>query len=412
MTNEIMNVSIDWPVGRGDRPYYLDESAQSADEGTILHMCTAPMPLTQVTPHDLAPARKRDWPQVYPAITDCHLFEIYTRVHETGLPNMIGLRLPVPSMLNFAAWHSVATGHADDLYVLDGIKFGFPLHYVGPALLRENRDAYSSAKQYWSHVQHYVRIESQNKAMLGPFESPPFLPWTNISPVMTRPKAGSAKRRVIVDLSFPDGDNVNAYVHKNMILGCFHEHRLPLVRDTIAVIEDMDYEVKLGTLDIERAYRNIPVCPLDLPLLGIKIAGKIYIDAAMPFGARNSSLNMQLIAQFIVWALQARGVTCQMYLDDMVVQLSPYQDFHSRFAEIMALYRALGLPISYSKLQTPADTITYLGIHIDVPSRLLSWLIRASQEAAAPTCTGHMSLYTLHLSPRPTISPPWRPSTA
>lgn len=134
----------------------------------------------------------------------------------------------------------------------------------------------------------------------------------------------------------------------------------------------MDYQVKLATLDVERAYRNIPVCPLDLPLLGIKVGGRFFIDAAMPFGARNSSLNMQKVAQFMLRALSAHGIECQMYLDDMVLQLSPYQDFHARFAEVMALYRALGLPISYAKLQTPADAIVYLGIHIDVPARMLS----------------------------------------
>lgn len=81
--------------------------------------------------------------------------------------------------------------------------------------------------------------------------------------------------------------------------------------DTLNQVEKMGYRVLLGTIDIERAYRNIPVCPLDLPLLGIRVDGRVFIDAAMPFGARNSSLNMQLIAQFIVRTLQARGINCQ-----------------------------------------------------------------------------------------------------
>lgn len=223
-------------------------------------------------------------------------------------------------------------------------------------------------------------METENRALLGPFSSQPFMPWTNISPIMTRPKADSAKRRIIVDLSFPEGDNVNAYVHKNRLFGVFHEHRLPTVLDTIQVVERMDYQVKLAMLDVERAYRNIPVCPLDLPLLGIKVGNSFFIDAAMPFGARNSSLNMQMVAQFIVRALQKRGLDYQMYLDDMVLQLSPYQDYHARFAEVMDLYRALGLPISYAKLQTPADAIIYLGIHIDVLARLLTIPLKKIQE--------------------------------
>lgn len=81
---------------------------------------------------------------------------------------------------------------------------------------------------------------------------------------------------------------------------------------------------------------------------------------------------MQRIAQFLVRALNARQILCQMYLDGMVLQHSDHEDYHGRFSEITALYRALGLPISYGKLQTPAEVIKYLGIIIDVPGRTLS----------------------------------------
>lgn len=156
-----------------------------------------------------------------------------------------------------------------------------------------------------------------------------------------------------MDLSFPHGNNVNAFVHKNVLLGQYHEHRLPTVQDTVAALEERGFRALLATIDIERVYRNVPVCPLDLPLLGIQVAGQVYINTAMPFGARNSSLNMQLMAQFVVRALEVRGITCQMYLDDMVIQLSPDEDYNSRFREVLALYRFLGLPISYSNCSLP-----------------------------------------------------------
>lgn len=374
-----MNISIEWPRGRGQVSPPLDETGEFPPEDFDTSIVDTHHP-TYLTPSELAPSRKKEWPNISPHIASCELFQIYQRLRATGLPNMMGLRIPVPSMLNIHIWESSATGHQDDAYVLDGIRFGFPLHYTGPALYRENREAHSSAQQHWTHVNRYVEVELQNKALIGPFAVPPFVPWTNISPIMTRPKSDSAKRRIIVDLSFPSGNNVNAYIHKNIILGSFHEHRLPTVRDTLQVVEQMDFRVKLATLDVERAYRNIPVCPLDLPLLGIKVGDSYFIDAAMPFGARNSSLNMQLVAQYIVRALQARGLDCQMYLDDMVLQLSPHQDYHARFTEVMMLYRALGLPISYAKLQAPADVVTYLGIRIDVPHRTISIPVKKISE--------------------------------
>lgn len=256
--------------------------------------------------------------------------------------------------------------------MLDGITYGFPLHYLGPPLSRSNKALHASAELYIGQIYQYLRVETQNKAMLGPFDCSPFNQWTNISPLMSRPKADPGKRRIIVDLSFPRGDNVNAYVQKNLVFGQYWDHRLPTVQDAVAAIERMGFRTLLATIDIERAYRNIPVCPLDFPLLGIRVGNKTYIDVAMPFGARNSSLNMQCIAQYVVRALHMRDISCQMYLDDMILQLAPGQDAHARFAEVLALYRSLGLPISYSKLQPPAEHIIYLGVHIDIRARMLS----------------------------------------
>lgn len=381
---DLMNISIDWPYGRGNAKEPRVELDDEICDESVDFMCTeldnGGSCHVDMDPYVLAPGRAADWPHVRNDELHNDLLQIYQRVRDSGLPNIVGCRIPVPSQLNPPAWKSVATGHPEDRYVIDGICFGFPLHYVGPALPRPNRDAHPSAKQFIHHVHRYVDAETKNHAMLGPYDTSPFIQWTNFSPVMTRPKADSSKRRTIIDLSFPEGNNVNAFVFKNRIFGKYYDHRLPTVADTLLQIERMGYRVMLGTIDIERAYRNIPVCPLDLPLLGIRVGGKVFIDAAMPFGARNSSLNMQLIAQFIVRAIQARGISCQMYLDDMVVQLDHNEDFHTRFREIMALYRALGLPISYSKLQLPAEAIVYLGVNIDLPNRMLSIPLKKIRE--------------------------------
>lgn len=354
-----MNISIDWPlvqpVAIPLKFQTLDESAHDISIGgafdDVPHACPRP--------HDLAGQRQTTWPDVHEWAQSNELLRIYTQVKQSGLPNMIGARIPVPSQLKTQVWRAIATGHPDDEYVLDGICFGFPLHYTGPALGRPNKAAHASAQNFPQHVSDYVAVETANRAILGPFHTSPFVQWTNISPIMTRPKGDTSKRRIIVDLSYPQGNNVNAFIHKNTLFGTCCEHRLPTVQDTVQAIE-------------ERAYRNVPVCPLDLPLLGLNVGGQVYIDSAMPFGARNSSLNMQRIAQFLVRALHARQISCQMYLDDMILHLSDQQDYHAVFREVTALYRALGLPISYSKLQPPADVITYLGITISVPDRTLT----------------------------------------
>lgn len=368
-----MNVSVEWGLGRVDRskpPAHWDSSELHNSSVTVLggQEYDGDTP----TPQALAEARRQAWLYVRDELRSVPLLKIYELVRQSGLPNMLAVCHIVPSQLRHSAWNQIATGHSQDSYVLGGIMYGFPLHYIGQALSRENRTSHSSADKYQAQVVKYVECETQNHAMLGPFDASPFRQWTNFSPIMTRPKAEAHKRRIIVDLSFPEGDNVNAFVQKNIVFGRPYDHRLPTVNDTVEALEKKGFRALLATIDIERAYRNVPVCPLDLPLLGIKVADKVYIDAAMPFGARNSSLNMQMIAQFIVRALQIRGISCQMYLDDMIIQLSPEEDYHTRFQEVMALYRFLGLPISYAKIQPPAEQVVYLGINMHIPTRALS----------------------------------------
>lgn len=323
-------------------------------------------------PYELADSGRSDWRDAEDNLINDQIFQIYHQVKLTGLPNMLGARRRVPSLLNHEAWRAVATGHPDDQLVLDGLEFGFPLQYVGSKITRNNRTSHPSAVRHINHVRRYLKTETENRALLGPFPRPPFKQWFNISPIMTRPKSDSTKRRIIVDMSFPRGHNVNDGVNKNVIFGVQHTHNLPTVQDTVRVIQAKNFRVLLATIDIERAYRNIPSCPLDFPLLGISVDGEYYVDAAMPFGARNSSFNMQKVADFIVRALATRGIQCHLYLDDMVLELDQHQDCHSRFMEVIARYRALGLPISYSKIQPPSTQIVYLGIAIDVEHRTLT----------------------------------------
>lgn len=320
----------------------------------------------------LAENRRQTWPQVKSKFADNPYFDIYHRVRESGLPNMLGVRTEVPSMLKYKVWEQTASGHKNDSFILDGIRFGFPVQYMGPPLNRDNKAAHASAKNFETHIKKYVETETANRAMLGPFGESPFSEWLNISPLMTRPKSEPGKRRVIVDLSFPMGNNVNSYVAKNTVFGIALDHRLPKIEDTVRAIQAKGYDVLLASIDVERAYRNVPSCPLDYPLLGIEVSNQVYIDIAMPFGSRVSSLYMQMLADHIVRALEARGITTQMYIDDMIMQLEPGQDPHARFAEVIALYRALGLPVAYSKIQAPAPKITHLGIVIDVQERALS----------------------------------------
>lgn len=60
------------------------------------------------------------------------------------------------------------------------------------------------------------------------------------------------------------------------------------------MVKILQMDVVIAVIDIERAYRNYRSDPIDWPLLVISFDGQFYIDLGLPFGARLSSIYVQV----------------------------------------------------------------------------------------------------------------------
>ena len=82
-----------------------------------------------------------------------------------------------------------------------------------------------------------------------------------VSPLSTRPKRGSMERRVIMDLSFPQGRSVNYGIDKNYY--CGEEVLLTYSTiDTLAKgINELGTGCRVWKKDLLRYFRQIPLCP-------------------------------------------------------------------------------------------------------------------------------------------------------
>ena len=105
----------------------------------------------------------------------------------------------VPTNLNLRAWHEIVVT-PDELQVVAYSTFGFPAVYDGPSP-SPFTDNHTSAKAHPHKVAHYITIDIGHRVMLGPFDHPPFAPWCQINPLLTRAKKDSTSWRVILDLS-------------------------------------------------------------------------------------------------------------------------------------------------------------------------------------------------------------------
>ena len=65
----------------------------------------------------------------------------------------------------------------------------------------------------------------------------------------------------------------------------------------------------MGKMDIQQAYRNIPVVPEDRRLLGMKWQGKVYVDKVLTFRLRLASLISSAIADALQWIMTQHKVT-------------------------------------------------------------------------------------------------------
>lgn len=319
-----------------------------------------PMVRDRLNPYFIAEERRLKWPKIDPNL-GC-VTKIYNTVKAFGLPNSLGAKVPLNSSLRLQNWQALATAHSLDDWLLPMLQYGFPLQYSGPAPTTNHVKNHTSAVQYPSHVSKYIFKELAEGALAGPYDHHPFPEAQYTNPIMSRPKGNSQDRRIIVDLAFPEGFGVNAFVQKNCVFGQHLQHQLPTTEDAIDMARALDLNVVVAVVDIERAYRNYRSDPIDWPLLVITFDNKFYIDLGLPFGARLSSLYVQRIADFVVRTLRAQGIMCAMYLDDLFLACHKDSDAHSQFSQAMFLIRHLGLPINFKKLIPPTTQAVWLGV--------------------------------------------------
>ena len=114
-----------------------------------------------------------------------------------------------------------------------------------------------------------------------------------------------------------------------------------------------------------------PIRSIEADSCMIGVNGNTYLDIAMPFGARMSSLYMQQIAKFITRHLEAKGIDALIYLDDIVGISAPFDKAIADFNYTVDLLAYLGLPLAVGKAVPPTRDIVWLGIRFSIQEKFL-----------------------------------------
>ena len=211
-----------------------------------------------------------------------------------------------------------------------------------------------SATESTDVVEEYLFTEQAAGRVVGPL-APENVPFVQISPFGVIPKSEPGKWHLIVDLSSPEGKSVNDGICKELC-------SLSYVRvdDIVPVIQRLGQGTLLAKLDVQAAYRTVPVHPDDRHLLGMVWKGRIYIDTTLLFGLRFAPKIFNSVADALEWVMQARGVrNVAHYLDDY----SPRSmECAEDLEKALTVCRELGVPVASHKC---VGHLHALGIEVD-----------------------------------------------
>ena len=274
--------------------------------------------------------------------------------------------MDIATPLNPDAWAEALASHPDRTfarYIVDGLSHGFRIGFQRGSPLSSARDNLSSAALHPGIIREYIRKECNLGRMLGPFSSVEALPSLQISKFGVIPKGhNTGEWRLITDLSSPHGASVNDGIDPELT-----SLRYLTIDQVAALAAQHGTGALLAKVDVEAAYRQIPVHPQDRPLQALQWEGSVYVDSQLLFGLRSAPKIFNAVADALEWILCQAGIpTVRHYLDDFIIIALPDFPQCQLCLEILdRICQILGVPMKVQKREGPTTCLIFLGVEID-----------------------------------------------
>ena len=166
-------------------------------------------------------------------------------------------------------------------------------------------------------------------------------PWA--SPiVLVRKKDGSVRPCV-------DYRRVNAVTRKDAF-------PLPRTQDCLDALSG---SIWFSSMDITSAYNQVPVAEKDIPKTAFVTRSGLYEFTTMPFGLCNAPATFERVMELALSGLQ--WTSCLIYLDDVIVFGSSFDEHMSRLRLVLERIKLAGLKLKPSKCHFFQDEVVFLG---------------------------------------------------
>ena len=245
-------------------------------------------------------------------------------------------------------------------YLEEGFTHGFRLGYEGTGQGTASQNL-KSAYEHPEVISGKLGKEYDKGRIAGPFQTPPFHPFF-VSPIGVVPKKQPGSFRIIHHLSHPREASVNAGIPDSNAVVHYAS-----TDDAIQCIKSMGRDCWLVKMDVQSAFKIIPVHPDDYYLLGFSWDGLWFYDKTLPMGCRSSCSIFEKLSSCVeyicVTELEIDGVV--HLLDDFLfITKSKAAGMRAR-DRFEAFCTWVGIPLAPEKREGPEQCMVFAGIELD-----------------------------------------------
>lgn len=209
-------------------------------------------------------------------------------------------------------------------------------------------------------VQNYLDKEISLGRISEPLSTLPFQHF-QINPLGLVPKNEPGTFRTIVDLSFPPGKSINDSIPDEAA-----EVSYCSITDAIKMIIAKGRNSFLSKVDIEKAFRLIPVHPKHYNQLCVRWQGNFFIDKCLPMGARSACKIFEKFSSAVEFAALKSGIASLLhYLDDFLIISNSKKQGQEDLDLFLDLCDEVNIPIARNKTEGPEQVLIFLGLEID-----------------------------------------------
>lgn len=243
--------------------------------------------------------------------------------------------------------------------IIEGITRGVTVDFTGDRTTPRFGANLSVSEEDVPKVSAIIAADVAAGKKAGPFDHAPFSNFV-VSPIGAVPKKASGEVRVIHHLLYPHGgDSIN-----NGVTDIYLE--LSRFADAAKAVVKLGRGCSLIKLDVEAAYKQVPVKESDWPLLGFKWLGKYFYERTLPFGLRSSCRIWDWYAAALHYFFERAGVDVVIhYIDDFLFVVQSRDHAQASLTKALALCADLGIPMAAKKTEGPTTRLTFLGIELD-----------------------------------------------